>query len=253
MDWPIVTILVCTFNRVNELAKTLTALNENLKYKGELRYVVCDDATPGNYLDKLKRRTIWKELQPEFVTTEKNSGWAANVNNGLYHAFGGETMGGEIDFVFFIEDDYILFQPLDLTLGVAIMLARTDLGMLRYRGTSGHHLVYHATEANLDSVLPDYQQGLGLPGRVTYLQIDSGSPDLYIYSHGAHLRHVRFDQFYGEYPTGLKLGQTEEAFAHTVKDGMKRPGAPAVAILPEWIPMWFDHIGQSYQHTEADK
>ena len=37
------------------------------------------------------------------------------------------------------------------------------------------------------------------------------------------------------------------------EDGMKRKGAPCVAILPEWIALQFDHIGTSYQHTEEDK
>lgn len=247
MNWPIVTILICTYNRVTELARTLTALASSVSYGGELRFVVCDDSSPNNYLSKLEKKPIWKTLKPEFVSTEQNSGWAANVNNGLARAY------QDSELVFFIEDDYVLTSPLHLTLGVAMMLARPDLGMLRYRGTAGDHLVYHQVEAGLDNLLPDYQQGLGLPGRVSYLQIDSGSPSLYIYSHGAHLRHKRFDDFYGAYPTGLKLGETEERYAHIVKDGMKLPGAPGIAILPEWIPMYFDHIGQSYQHTEADK
>lgn len=249
MDWPLVVILVCTYNRVDELTKTLTALHENLQYAGELRYVVCDDNSPGGYLAKLKKRAIWKTLDPQFVSTSLNSGWAANVNNGMRHVFGSIAS----EFTFFIEDDYILTRPLDLTLGMAIMKARPDLGMLRYRGTAGDHLVYHQTEAVLDNILPDYQQGLGLPGRANYLQIDSGSPSLYIYSHGAHLKRGEFHDFYGEYPEGLKLGATEESFAHTVKDRMKLPGAPGIAILPDWIPMWFDHIGKSYQHTEDDK
>lgn len=248
MNWPVLTILICTFNRVDELSKTLTALAANIQYAGQLRWLVCDDSSPDQYLSRLKKRKIWQTLAPDYISTEQNSGWAANVNNGLNRAYSDQ---GEL--VFFIEDDYVLNQPLDLSLGVAIMLATPHLGMLRYRGTAGHHLVYHQFEANVSDMLPDYQQGLGLPGRASYLQIDSGSPDLYIYSHGAHLRHVRFDQFYGPYPTGLKLGETEETYAHIVKDGMKQPGAPGIAILPDWVAMHFDHIGQSYQHTELDK
>jgi glycosyltransferase involved in cell wall biosynthesis len=254
MEWPDLEILVCTYNRVDDLTKTLTALHANLQYAGKLHYVVCDDSSPGGYLAKLKKRAIWKALDPEFITTDRNSGWAANVNNGNRRVFYDDDFDGlESEFVFFIEDDYVLTRPLDLSLGIAIMKARPDLGMLRYRGTAGDQLVYHQTEAVLDGILPDYQQGLGLPGRVNYLQIDSGSPSLYIYSHGAHLKRGEFHSFYGEYPEGLKLGETEETYAHMVKDGMKEPGAPGIAILPDWIPMWFDHIGQSYQHTEADK
>lgn len=245
MEWPLVTVLVCTYNRVSELTRTLEALKENLVYPADrLKYLICDDATPG-YLAKLKTRAIWKELKPKLVTTEQNSGWGQNVNNGLSHV--------DTDLTFFIEDDYEARTAINLSLGVAILLEKPHIGMIRYRGTAGDHLVYHQFEADISKYYPDYQDGVGLPGKATYLQIDSGSPSLYIYSHGAHLKRRSFHQFYGLYPTGLKLGQTEEMYAHVVKDGMKLPGAPGIACLPAYIPMWFDHIGTSYQHTEADK
>lgn len=245
MDFPIVTVLVCTYNRPAELIRTLTALHENLIYPAEsLRYLICDDATPG-YLAKLKTKAIWKTLKPTFISTEQNGGWGVNVNNGLAHV--------DTDYVFFIEDDYEARTAINLGAGVAIMQEKPHVGMMRYRGTAGDHLVYHQFEADISAYYPDYQDGVGLPGKAAFLQLDSGSPSLYIYSHGAHLKHKRFHEFYGPYPTGLKLGETEEAYAHVVKDGMKQPGAPGIAIMPDYIPMWFDHIGQSYQHTEADK
>jgi hypothetical protein len=133
------------------------------------------------------------------------------------------------------------------------METKPDIGMVRYRGTAGDHLIYHQFEADIKEYYNDYQMGVGLPGKLSYLQLDSGSPSLYIYSHGAHLKHIRFHKHYGLYPEGLLLGQTEEAYAHTVKDLMKAAGAPAIVIFPEYIPMWFDHIGQSYQLTDHDK
>lgn len=242
--FPDITVLVCTYNRPKELILTLEALDTHMQYAGALKFLICDDHTPG-YLSKLKSKPIWKQLDPQFVSTEVNSGWGANVNYGLAHV--------ETDLVFFIEDDYILKETLNLSIGAALMNARPDLGMLRYRGTAGDHLLYHQLEADIRADLPDYIQGVGVPGKVSHLQIDSNSPSLYIYSHGAHLKRKRFHEFYGLYPIGLPLGQTEETYAHTVKDKMKEAGAPGIAILPDWIPMWFDHIGTSYQHTEHDK
>lgn len=247
--FPPVTMLICTYNREQELIETLHALHDNIYYEGERRYLICDDCTPpdqdGDYLTRLKSHAIWKTLKPRFIPTEINSGWGVNVNYGLLHV--------DTPYTFFVEDDYLLMKELDLREGVAIMEAHPHVGMIRYRGTAGDHLVYHQFEANIAHHMPDYHQGLGLPGRISYLQIDSGSPSVYIYSHGPHLKHFRFHQFYGMYPTGLKLGETEESYAHTVKDQMTLPNAPGIAILPDWIPMWWDHIGQSYQHTELDK
>jgi hypothetical protein len=61
-----------------------------------------------------------------------------------------------------------------------------------------------------------------------------------------------FHSFYGYYPAGLKLGETEERYCHMVKNQMKAAGAPLIGIMPEWIPMHYDHIGKSYQLSEMD-
>jgi hypothetical protein len=65
--------------------------------------------------------------------------------------------------------------------------------------------------------------------------------------------HPRFHAAYGRYPEGLKLGATEEAFAHGVRDRQLRdPAAPGIAVLPEGIPQAFAHIGKSWQLSAHD-
>lgn len=260
MNPPAVDVIVCTYNRPTELKKTLEALHENLLYSGPLNFYLADDSSDPANIRKVKASAIFKQLKPTIISTEQNSGWAANNNKAI-----SETHS---PYIFFTEDDYVLGQPLDLAAGVALLEAKPDVGMLRYRGTAGSHVIYHQFEADIAELYATpfvdypggdekgsypYQDGYGLPGRIAYLQLDSGSPDLYLYSHGPHLKRRDFHAFYGMYPEGLKLGETEEQFAHIVKDGMKRPGAPAIAILPDWVSMRFDHIGQSYQHTAEDK
>lgn len=243
--WPQVTILICTYNRLTEIEQTVAALREHLTYSGKLQWMICDDSSPDDYHQRLTNNKILKPLKPAVISTLQNGGWAANVNNGLQAV--------DTELCFFIEDDYILQKPLNLDMGVALLETRKNIGMLRYRGTAGEHIVYHQFESDISAYCPDYQDGVGLPGRITYFQLDSGSPSLYLYSNGAHLKRTAFHQFYGLYPEGLRLGATEERYAHIVKDGMKRPNAPAIAILPEWVHMQFDHIGKSYQHTEFDR
>lgn len=245
MIWPKVTILICTYNRPNEINRTILALLSKLDYpKDCLEWVICDDHSPDSYVEKLSGFKSVELIKPRFVITPENRGWAANVNQGL--------LAVKTDYVFFIEDDYLLRKDLDLGVGVALMETRQNIGMVRYRGTAGEHIIYHQFETDISEYYPDYQDGVGLPGKLCYMQLDSGSPALYLYSHGAHLKHMRFLNFFGPYPEGFKLGQTEEKYAHIVKDKMKEPGSPAIAVLPDWIPMWFDHIGQSYQLGELD-
>lgn len=257
MNPPAVDVIVCTYNRPGELKSTLEALLDNLRYSGPLNFFLADDSSPAAAIKKVKASAVYKSLGATIISTDKNSGWAANVNNAMRNT--------SSPYIFFLEDDYVLGQPLDLSAGVALLETKPDIGMLRYRGTAGEHIIFHQFEADIatayDSPFSDYpgsegneyREGFGLPGKLTYLQLDSGSPGLYIYSNGPHLKRRDFHAFYGMYPEGLKLGETEERYAHTVRDGMKQPGAPAVAILPEWVSMRFDHIGKSYQHTEADK
>lgn len=249
--YPKIAIQICTYNRPTEIKATLAALTEHIDYPADrITLYVCDDASPGRYVTNLAKHGLFKFWTTHFLVMPKNSGWGANVNNGLNEI--------EEEFIFFIEDDYVLKKPLNLRLGVALLQARTNIGMLRYRGIHGSHIVLHQFEADVSPYWydePYIASPASAPNRVNYLQLDSGSPDLYLYSHGPHLKRKSFHEIHGQYPEGMKLGATEEAFAHRVKDRMRSDPnhTPAIAILDEWLPMWWDHIGVSYQHTENDK
>lgn len=246
--FPPVTVVVCTYNRPVELQATLRALDENLYYparREKVRVVIADDCSPDGYMETILGWPVWKHLgQPGISRTNVNSGWGANVNGALAHV--------DTDLVLFLEDDYVLKKPLNLGLGVTFMLKTPDVGLLRYGGIAGGSYVLHMHETDVSDYLPDYRDGMGLPGKATYFLIDSSSPDLYLYSNTPHLKRRAFHEFYGPYHEGRKLGHTEESFAHIVKDKIGQPGAPSIAVLPHWIVTHFDHIGHSYQHTEAD-
>lgn len=245
--FPPLTVSLITYDRIHELERTLTALADNLTYAGELRWLISDDSTGGDYLKAIKALPVVKAHKMKVISTQQRSGWGANANWLNAHI--------DTDYQFFVEDDYVLSKPLDLTVGVALMETKPHLGYLRYRGTAGDTPVFHQFEARIGDKIPGYREGVPMvAGRLTYLQFDGNSPTLYIYSHGAQLKHKRFHDYYGAYPVGLKLGETEEHFAHIVKAKMQADpdNAPACVILPEWIPMFFDHIGKSRQLTELD-
>lgn len=244
---PPVTIGIITYNRIEALSHTLNALSEHLHYDGELRIIISDDCSPGDYAADCGKfmALTFRGSQQRFISTRQNGGWGRNANNLLVQC--------ETDYLFMLEDDYVLKRDLDLNNAVALMGMQPHVGMVRFRGTAGMHVIYHQFEADIQAWNPHYAEGGGVPGKLTYLQLDGGSPDLWLYSNGPHLKRRMFHSFYGLYPEGLKLGETEETYAHQVKDRMMLPGAPGIAIQPEWITLWWDHIGISYQHTELDK
>lgn len=135
------------------------------------------------------------------------------------------------------------------------MQATPEIGMVRYRATAGVPLMYQQQESIINKWLPDYREHLGYTlGRVTWLELLPQSPTLWLYSHGPHLKQFDFHVTYGLYPEGLKLGVTEEAYAHVVKNMLvNHPSSPKIAVLPEWIHMHFDHIGVSYQGGAFDR
>ena len=249
-ELPRATILVCTYNRLKLLEETLERLSSFIYYPPELlTWIICDDSSPDGYAEKVAALPIVVELGAKVVSTDKNGGWAKNVNNGLAQVTD--------DYVYFTEDDYFATAPIRLDAMVALMETKPDIGLVRVRGIAGTHIVAHLFEADIKDYIPDWQDGVGLIGKIAYFQLDSGSPTPYVYSNGPHVKHRRFHEHYGVYPEGLLLGETEEAYAHTVKDKMHASpdgaGAPAVVILPQDVYMYFDHVGDSYQLTDADK
>jgi len=246
-DWPSIDIIVITYDRQADIQRTILTLSEAIDYPADkLRWLIADDATPGDYQARLSKTPLFKRLACEFVPTpEGNLGWGGNANRALAYS--------TAPYILQIEDDYLIRKPLNLRAAVAAMEVTPHMGMLRYRGIAGEHIVLHLMEANISQWLPDYQDGVGLPGRLSYCLLDSGSPGLYVYSHGLHLKRADFHEHYGKYPEGLKLGHTEESMAHQVKDLMRsNQFAPVICIQPEWCLMWLDHIGKSYQHTTLD-
>ncbi len=245
-EWPLVTVLVCTYNRPDELLATLKALDHNLSYPPErLRWVIADDCSNYN-IQKLLYENMWADIV-RVIQTPKNMGWGANVNYAMRQL--------DSNYIYFTEDDYVLSKTLDLCVGVAVMESVPALGMLRYFGPGGDvGIKYDQKEADISGWLPHYRDTLGLEGKKTYLEFSPDSDSLWILSNRPHLKKAHFHGYYGDYPQGLKLGATEESFAHTVKDGLRADvNAPKVAVFPEFIAPAFDHIGKSFKGSEHDK
>lgn len=250
LEYPQLTVLICTYNRPRELAETLKALYSLIDYPRQcLHWLIADDSSPYNVTD-LINRVMPEHFSFRVLKTPFNSGWGANVNYAMRQV--------QTPYIYFTEDDYLLTRPLELRLGVALMesIPAYRVGMLRYFGTGGDtKLLLEQCEADVSAWLPDHRDGFGLPGKQTYLRLMPESDSLWLYSNRPHLKKAHFHGFYGDYRFGLRLGATEESFAHTVKDGLRAfpDTAPQIAILPDWVAPRFHHIGTSFQGSEFDK
>lgn len=242
MEWPTVTIVLITWNRPREIRETLDSLCRYLVYP-RLHLLIADDNSevvcPG-YLHDLVALYGDKFAGVSTSVTDRR-GWGANVNQALHRAG---------PYVYQQEDDYVLHRPLDLREGMALLLRAPSVGMVRYRGISGDHI--DATLRELIGVpeVAGMVQAKALPNRLAYWELAAKSESLFVYSNGPHLKDVpKFHGTYGYYPEGISLGECEEWFAHSVKD----KGCPLkVAILPDWVPMWYEHIGVTRQRTVDD-
>jgi len=224
-DWPDVTVLIVTYDRPGEIRKTMRTLQRRLCYGGQLRWHVADDGTPGDYLSELEA-----DLGITFTSTvTPRQGWGTNVNT-AWDAI-------ETDFVFLCEDDYVARQSLNLTRGVALLLAEPAIGLVRYDGLAGHKLNLFLREAKTKA------------GRLDYLVISRDSPHLNIYSNRPHLVHRRFYEQIGPYAEGKSLGATETDYAHRVKD---EEGGLLVVTLDDGIRRAFRHVGKSRQRSGKD-
>lgn len=226
MEWPEVAIVIVTYNRPREIRLTINALRKNIVYPGALVWVLADDSSPGYYLQDIQKDYPDVPFVP--IITHRG-GWGRNVNNALKAL--------KHKYVFLIEDDYISRFPVHLDWGVALMEAKQDIGLVRYDGVAGH---------NLNLRLRTEKTCLG---DIAYCIIDHDSPHLNVYSNRPHLKKRTFHEYYGYYPEGLHLGDTEEHFAHRVKD---KKNGPSIAILPDGIISAFDHIGRSWKGSKED-
>lgn len=254
-DFPEIAVLIITYARPNEIRITMDALTTFLQYpKEKLHIIVSDDSTGGRYLADIRRNKSYKEWGKTFTTiqTPERSGWGKHVNFALNYIR--ENLP-QVEYVFQIEDDYMLTTTTDLQVGVALLETKPYVGMLRYRATAGMHTIFHQFEADISEYLPDFDESSGqIQGKLCYLQLDSGSHSAYLYSNGPHLKRLSWHSIeqYGLYPEGLPLGETEQSYAMWVKDKMKVDGAYGIVILPAYVTMKFAHIGHSWKGSEHD-
>lgn len=214
-----ITIVLQTYKRTEYALRTIGAARELLHYDGPLYWYMADDGSPKEHI-----HAVMDALGTMNGHTMRR-GYGANANAAW------DTASSISALSLFLEDDFVLTQPLDLTPHAYALMDSEDLGMIRLGYIDG---------SKLDPVQE-------FAGR-RYHTIPRDWPDTSFYAFTGHpsLRHRRYREAYGDYPTGLGPGDTELAYAYQY-----RVGSGPLIVWPEGYPeqgLW-DHIGQIKTET----
>lgn len=210
-----ITVIVQTYRRTEYALATIAAARELLHYGGELRWYVADD---GSAMAHVQAVLGAFDSEARIGYHSLRRGYGGNANAAWDAAQGALT--------FWLEDDFMLREPLDLTPHAYALMDSDDLGMVRLGYIHHERLEPARTFAGRRyHTLPRYW------------------PDTSFYTFTGHpsLRHRRYREAYGDYPTGLAPGETELAYAFQYQGA---EGGPLI-VWPEGYPTHglFAHIG----------
>ncbi len=217
---PIVIILQ-TFKRTDYALRTIAAARELLRYGGDLVWYVADDGSPADHV-----RAVLAATDALHGHTRRR-GYGGNANDAWTAAdeFGPLT--------FWLEDDFKLSAPLDLTPHAYTLMDCPTIGMVRLGYIDPERL----------------EPPIDCNGRA-YHTLPRAWPDTSFYAFTGHpsLRHVRYREAYGAYPEGLSPGDTELAYAYQYRTGAE--DGPRI-VWPVDYPAGglFGHIGEVKTET----
>lgn len=212
---PIVVILQ-TFKRTDCALRTVMAARQYLRYDGPLLWYVADDGSSEWHLMEVQAALM---DAPWIGWHSERRGYGANANAAWDAA-------NEISaLTFWLEDDWELTAPLDLTPYAYLLMEREDIGMVR--------LGY------LNAGIIGETFGYG--GRL-YWKLHHEPAQSYelVFTGHPSLRHRRYRQDYGDYETGLVPGDTELAYAYRYRIGSGSWIVWPASYPPEGL---FSHIG----------
>ncbi len=213
-----ITVILQTWERTDNAIATIAAAKRYLHYGGPLRWYVADDGSRAEHWFKVMNAL---DEGTEFHSVRR--GYGANSNAAWDAA--------KSDLTLWLEDDWELRAPLDLTPHAYALMDDDRLGMIR-----------------LGYIDPARLEPLCLFGGRPYHTMSREWPDNAFYAFTGHpsLRHRRYREAYGDYPTGHTPGDTELYYAYQY-----RIGEGPLIVWPEEYPPegYFAHIGSVKTET----
>ena len=214
-SYPPVIALIVTYRRLALALETIRSVKTMVQYPN-IGFHIADDGSGDEYRNRLLEE-IGSEYSVE-VTNSMGQGVGTNMNLGI------EAVLKRADLWLHLEDDWVLYKPLDLEGPVRLLQEDPSVGMVRLGRLS----------ANL--------QAVSMAGADKLWWRLHKLCDPYVFSGNAALRHRRFHDAYGPYTVGLKPGETELNYCGRF-DGTEGPSI----VYPAWLSYLdtFQHIGDS--------
>lgn len=203
-----------TYQRTEYALRTVRALLEAYPAIPWLWYVADDGSEGGHYEAVLAEIARLGGVLCGSHSERLSYGGNANVIMRTLYQF--------TDVALWLEDDWEIYQPVDWPSHLALLRdPLANIGMVRL------------------GLLPIGLAGetFGHTGQV-YWRMDKGRP--YAFSGNPSLRTIQFCSAYGDYPVGLRPGDTECTY-----DAQVRAQAGPDIAYPAYLGMWgaFRHIG----------
>lgn len=222
METPDVAIILPTYNRPVILAETIGRLAILLQYPEEHLYFYI-----GNDGDDFDPR----DIEPEMAVGSRRD----YARTGEFYASAGKDLMLNCDHVIIFPMTGQREPGLGANLNFLINIARKKDIYYYLQMDDDHHLldrlplhrhINYMIENILDGAAWVRLMGIGfhdytarLHAHYWWVSWDSiGGTALYIPSNRPHLKHWSFHEFYGLYPEGLKLGETEEHWCHQCRN-----------------------------------
>lgn len=226
-----VSVVVFTHDRTNVARETLKSLFKNVKYSGELNWVLADDRSTKQHLAEMKNVFIEAGVKYELCqTTKTRFGLGASMNIGLQKAF------KKSDIVLRVEDDWILEKELQLDRFVKTLEENDNVAGIRLGMVGGG--------VNI---------GQNLFKDASYKVLVGPNDSSWLFVNQVALVHKRIHENLGWYIENVGADRSEEEFRtrfnRATENGRKR----WLLLVPKEMKwrtfddpsLWFIHIGRS--------
>lgn len=224
-DWPLISVVVVSYNRAHLCRETLRTFRQNCTYPN-LEFVICDNAS------RPEQRAQLLAIPADFyVVAGRNRSLGGNNNMGVRQARGA--------YVFYLQDDWACLTRGDwMQDALALLEAKPELGLVHLR-TVPHITAYRTERATS-----------GREVRLIEFEQPPGKYSHYVYNDGPQLKRRDFHEVVGWYDEDLPLGPTEDGFCR--KFLAQRRYAIAAIDWSDDGHQLFEHIGD-VESTRPDR
>lgn len=179
-----ITVCLCTYNRLAYAQATLRSISDNLQVTGDLNLHIADDGSPPGYVEALLSEA--GRFKRVTVSDAQRGGYGRNVNLAT------QTLHKFDDVILMLEDDWVLIRPTsfdDLIAAARATDGTIRLGYIGFTDTLRGVLEFHAGQL--------------------LLEFDAYSPEKHVFAGHPRLETVSRQREMGPWPEGLNPGHTE--------------------------------------------